>query len=89
MIHSDLYNNLFKKHEKFIVGRGSMFEKPLFVTHSNTLAIISIIIYLALLFYSLFLSYRCNKGFRFKSFLFSLFLAPCHMGYLLTFPCFK
>ena len=89
MNFSELHNNLLRKPEKFIVGRGSMFEKPLYVTHNNTLAIIAVIIYVILMFYSLFLSYKCNKGFRFKSFVFSLFLAPCHMGYLLTFPCFK
>ena len=44
MIFTDLYDNLFKKHEDFIVGRGSLHERPLYVTHNNTLAIIAIII---------------------------------------------
>ena len=88
MIFTDLYDNLFKKHEAFIVGRGSLRERPLYVTHNNTLAIIAIIIYIILMLYSLYLSFKCNKGFRIQSLLFSLFLAPCHMAWLLNFPCF-
>ena len=61
---------------------------PKDLTKENSTAVIVVsLIQTIVLFYALYLSFKCNKGFHLGGFLVACCCSPCYIAYRLAVPC--
>ena len=62
-------------------------ERNSFKESTTFASVISNIFYTAMMIYALYISFKCNSGFNFGSFLLALCCSPFYIAYRLAVPC--